>query len=220
MEHNKGCKIYPQNQVILDCIMSSIPLKHKCLSIILIWIIVSRSSGKKKSKKKNPTFLFGKIRHGIGNGAEISPLEMGRKSQFGSHICEQQRLWQVCTFAQARRSIRHSTRISYTGSNGDLCSIYVSSEGLSESAPATKAKVINRQKCSQRVGIKIANKTIASLPRKKKLVILFQMLFHGNMIIAVLRPVFNLEGATGPLAPFFIKWPQLVELKWAIFYIM
>ena len=28
IEHNKGSKIYPQNQVILDCIMSSIPLKH------------------------------------------------------------------------------------------------------------------------------------------------------------------------------------------------
>ena len=25
-EHNKGSKIYPQNQVILDCIMPSIPL--------------------------------------------------------------------------------------------------------------------------------------------------------------------------------------------------
>ena len=33
IEHtcNKDSKIYPQNQVILDCIMSSIPLKHKCL---------------------------------------------------------------------------------------------------------------------------------------------------------------------------------------------
>ena len=43
IEHtgNKCSKIYPQNQVILDCIMSSIPLKHKCLSIILIWVIVS-----------------------------------------------------------------------------------------------------------------------------------------------------------------------------------
>ena len=40
-EHNKGSKIYPQNQVNLDCIMSSIPLKHKGLSIILIWVIVS-----------------------------------------------------------------------------------------------------------------------------------------------------------------------------------
>ena len=34
IEHNKGSKIYPQNQVILDCIMPSIPLKYKCLSII------------------------------------------------------------------------------------------------------------------------------------------------------------------------------------------
>ena len=40
-EHNKGSKIYPQNQVILDCIMQSIPLKQKCLSIILIWVSVS-----------------------------------------------------------------------------------------------------------------------------------------------------------------------------------
>ena len=29
VKHNKGSKIYPQNQVILDCIMSSIPHKHK-----------------------------------------------------------------------------------------------------------------------------------------------------------------------------------------------
>ena len=40
-EHNKGSKIYPQNHVDLDCIMSTIPLKHTCLSIILIWVIVS-----------------------------------------------------------------------------------------------------------------------------------------------------------------------------------
>ena len=33
IEDNKGNKIYPQNQVILDSIMSSIPLKHKCLSM-------------------------------------------------------------------------------------------------------------------------------------------------------------------------------------------
>ena len=42
IEHSKGSKIYPQNQVILDCIMSSIPLKHKCLSVILTWVIVSQ----------------------------------------------------------------------------------------------------------------------------------------------------------------------------------
>ena len=39
MENSKGSKIYPQNQVIIDCIMPTIP--HKCLSIILIWVIVS-----------------------------------------------------------------------------------------------------------------------------------------------------------------------------------
>ena len=36
-----GSKIYPQNQVILDCIMPSIPLKHKSLNIVLIWVIAS-----------------------------------------------------------------------------------------------------------------------------------------------------------------------------------
>ena len=36
IEHNKGSKIYPQNQVILDCIMSSTPLKHKCLSTVQV----------------------------------------------------------------------------------------------------------------------------------------------------------------------------------------
>ena len=41
IEHNKGSKIYPQNQVILDCTMTTIALKRKCLSIILIWVIVS-----------------------------------------------------------------------------------------------------------------------------------------------------------------------------------
>ena len=40
IDHNKRSKIYPQNQVILDYIMPTIPLKHKCLSIILIWVIV------------------------------------------------------------------------------------------------------------------------------------------------------------------------------------
>ena len=41
IEHNKGSKIYPQNQAILDCIMPTISLMHKRLSIILIWVIVS-----------------------------------------------------------------------------------------------------------------------------------------------------------------------------------
>ena len=41
IEHNKGSKIYIQNQAILDCIMPTIPLKRKCFSILLIWVIVS-----------------------------------------------------------------------------------------------------------------------------------------------------------------------------------
>ena len=41
IENNRGSKIYPQNQFIFDCIMPSIPLKHKCLSIILILVMVS-----------------------------------------------------------------------------------------------------------------------------------------------------------------------------------
>ena len=55
IEHKKGSKIYPQNQVILDCIMPSIPLKHKRLCIILIWAIVSQKYKwfLKKVKKKN-----------------------------------------------------------------------------------------------------------------------------------------------------------------------
>ena len=61
IEHNKGRKIYPQNQVISDSIMPSIPLKHKCLSIILIWIFVSHKKLwplKKSQKKKKNSFTF------------------------------------------------------------------------------------------------------------------------------------------------------------------
>ena len=41
IEHDKGSKIYHQIKVIIDCIMPTIPLKHKCLSIIQICVIVS-----------------------------------------------------------------------------------------------------------------------------------------------------------------------------------
>ena len=56
IEHNKGSKMYPQNPVILDCIMPSIPLKHKCLSIILILVFVSHKF--KWSLKKSFFFFF------------------------------------------------------------------------------------------------------------------------------------------------------------------
>ena len=77
--------------------MPCIPLKHKCLSIILIWFIVSHIkvevvSKKSKKKKKNIFFLlfligkkqtwyWGKRRlFWIGNVVEIQLLEKGRKS--------------------------------------------------------------------------------------------------------------------------------------------
>ena len=50
IEHNKDSKIYPQNQVIFDCIMPSIPLKHKCLR--------GHSFSLKKKKKKKKKFFF------------------------------------------------------------------------------------------------------------------------------------------------------------------
>ena len=81
IEHYKGSKIYPQNQVILDCIMPSIPLKHKCLSIILIWVSVSHSLKKVKRKKIFfLLFLIAKIRHGIGKKVAIFDWEWGRNS--------------------------------------------------------------------------------------------------------------------------------------------
>ena len=70
-------KIYPQNQVILDCIMPSISLKHKCLSIILSMFLVN-SSGLLKNFFF--TFLIGKNRHGIGKKGGYFPLQWGRNS--------------------------------------------------------------------------------------------------------------------------------------------
>ena len=93
IEHNQGSKIYPQNQAILDCIMPTIPLKHKYLSIILIGDIVSQVAVvSKKSKKKIFFFFFTFLNwekqtwywgkrwlFWIGNGFEIRPLEKSRK---------------------------------------------------------------------------------------------------------------------------------------------
>ena len=67
IEHNKGS--YPQNQVILGCIMSSIPLKHKCLSIILILVIVFLFF---------LLFLIGKNRRDIGKKDSFYQLGITR----------------------------------------------------------------------------------------------------------------------------------------------
>ena len=78
IEHNKGSKIYPQNQVILDCCMPSLPLAQvfkyhsdmgHCFSLVV----------SKKSKIKKMIFfllnLIGKSRHGIGKKVAIFDWE-------------------------------------------------------------------------------------------------------------------------------------------------
>ena len=96
-EYNKGSKIYPQNKVTLNCITPSIQIKHKCLSIILIWVIVSHKKywSLKKVNKTSYIYIFfftflnwekqtwyweKRWLFSIGKGAEIRPLEKGRKS--------------------------------------------------------------------------------------------------------------------------------------------
>ena len=96
-------------------------------------------------------------------------------------------------------SSRYFVTISCAGSNGDLCTVYMNRECSGGAAPATMAHLGNhqcvvsmRQKCSQYVVIKFLNKTLATLPRKKKhkVVIVF-MLSHVNMITAVLRHAYS-----------------------------
>ena len=79
---DKGSKIYPQNQVILDCIMPSIPLKHKCISIILTRTSVSHKEVGVSNKKEFffLLFLIGKNRPGIGKNVAIFDWEWGRNS--------------------------------------------------------------------------------------------------------------------------------------------
>ena len=48
------------------------------------------------------------------------------------HLCEQRRLWRVCTFALAYLSLRDCTK-SCAALNGDLCAIHPSSEYSGES---------------------------------------------------------------------------------------
>ena len=73
-------EIYPQNQVILDCIMPS-TLRHKRLSIILIWVIVSKFLIKSSGLLRNFFFLFliqlGKTDMVLGKKVAIFDWEWG-----------------------------------------------------------------------------------------------------------------------------------------------
>ena len=57
----------------------------------------------------------------------------------------QRKLWRVCTFTQARLSLRPGTEISCACSNNDLCAVYKNSECCCEAAPATMTHLGNHQ---------------------------------------------------------------------------
>ena len=97
------------------------------------------------------------IQRGGGGGGGLDNVII----KYQDLMCWQRRLWRVCIFAQTRLSPHHITETSCAGSNGDLCTGYVSSEGCCESAPATRAHMCNhlsvvsmRQKCPQCLVIK------------------------------------------------------------------
>ena len=108
----------------------------------------------------------------------------------------QRRICRVCTFAQAHLSLRPGTEISCAGSNNDLCTVYKSSECCGEAAPATTGILCNRQcvvsmrqkmlpvRCNKYSSIK---DLLVYQEKKPKVVIVFWMLFHGNMTTAALR---------------------------------
>ena len=111
-------------------------------------------------------------------------------------LCWQQRLLGVCTFARARLSLLYSMEISCAGWNGNFCIVYVNSEWCNESAPATTGILCNHQcvvsmrqkmlpvRCNKNSSIK---HLLVYQEKKNKVVIVFWMLFHGNMTTAALR---------------------------------
>ena len=68
---------------------------------------------------------------------------IGQCDMYQDLLCWQRMLLGVCTFAQARLSLRRSIEISCAGWNGDFCDVYVNSECCGESAPATTALLCN-----------------------------------------------------------------------------
>ena len=107
-----------------------------------------------------------------------------------------ERLWRVCTFAQAHMSLRPGTEISCADSNNDLCTVYKNSECCCEAAPITTGILCNHQcvvsmrqkmlpvRCNKNSSIK---HLLVYQEKKPKEVIVFWMLFHGNMTTTALR---------------------------------
>ena len=121
---------------------------------------------------------------------------IGQCNKYQDLLCWQQRLLGVCTFAQARLSLLYSIEISCAGWNGDFRNVYVNSEWCGESAPATTGILCNHQcvvsmrqkmlpvRCNKNFSIK---HLLVYQEKTNKVVIVFWMLFHGNMTTALLR---------------------------------
>ena len=128
--------------------------------------------------------------------------------RFVCYSRQQRILWWVCTFAQAVTgqcnkyqdllclSLLYSIEISCAGWNGDFCNVYVNSEWCGESAPATTVILCNHQcvvsmrqkmlpvRCNKNSSIK---HLLVYQEKNPKVVIVYWMLFHGNMTTAALR---------------------------------
>ena len=126
----------------------------------------------------------------------IVPWNNIQKRLLLSIFSMQRRLWRVCTFAQAHLSLRPGTEISCAGSNNDLCTVYKNSECSGEAATATTGILCNHQcvvsmrqkmlpvRCNKKSSIK---HLLVYQEKSNKVVIVFWMLFHGNMTTAALR---------------------------------
>ena len=69
----------------------------------------------------------------------------GQCNKYQDLLCWQQRLFGVCTFAQAHLSLLYSIEISCAGWNGDFCNVYVNSKWCGESASTTTGILCNHQ---------------------------------------------------------------------------
>ena len=126
----------------------------------------------------------------------IVPWNNIQKRLLLSIFSMQRRLWWVCTFAYAHLSLHPGTEISCAGSNNDLCTVYKNSECCGEAAPATTGILCNHQcvvsmrqkmlpvRCNKNSSIK---HLLVYQEKNPKVVIVFWMLFHGNMTTAALR---------------------------------
>ena len=94
----------------------------------------------------------------------IVPWNNIQKRLLLSIFSMQRKLWRVCTFVQARLSLRPGTEISCAGSNNDLCTVYKNSEWCGEAAPATTGILCNHQ-CVVSMRQKMSQCFVTNIPQ-------------------------------------------------------